>query len=195
MGSLLQETEDNFPESYFYDLSLDYCANSHEFAHYVVDDTIIPGWANEGLVSYTQKNLQRTAMNSFTCGEEGHTGQDTWTWGEDDLYFPYSDLSEEPTSTAESRKHSRTHLCFWELFDAEFGADKRHEVFQLLRDEYTAVVDTYQTYRLKDGTIISVPSESTFFIENVLFEVVDYAGLKIFLERFGFEEGVDYTLD
>ena len=195
LDSHFQEAEDDFPGSHFYNLSLDYCANTHEFTHYVIDNTIIPSWANEGIAQYTQRNIQRDVYNTFSCNENGFSGIDFWTGGEENVSFPYFDLSKEYTNSDERKKHVRTRICFWELFDEQFSPEKRREAFQLLRDEYTGVIDKYPVYKLKDGTLISVPNKSTFFIENVLFEVVNYEELKTFLEKFGLEEGVDYILD
>lgn len=191
----LKDVKENTLGGFLFKSSPEYCANTHEFVHYVVDFTIIPDWANEGIAEYTQKTTQAGSKDDIECQENGWVGFDNW--GDDIVkkFFPYSDLSEEigPEFGA-GNKWYITGLCFWEFFDNKFGEEKRKEAFQLLRNKYTADLDKYQTYKLKDGTLISVPDKTSFFIENVLFEVVDKNELEPLLEKFGFNEGEDYGL-
>jgi hypothetical protein len=189
----LQDVETNNQYGFLYKSSPTYCANSHEFTHYIVDNTILPSWANEGIAEYSQKYNQAGSKEGIDCQENGWFGFDYWSDDETNKLFLYSDLSQDFSSElGEGPKWYHTAMCFWENFDVSFGADKRKEAFQLLRNEYTAVLDSWQTYELIDGTKLEIPSETAFFIENVLFKVVDKEELKPLLMKFGFEEGVDY---
>ncbi len=189
----LKDVKDNVEGGWLYESSPEYCSNSHEFTHYVLDNTIIPGWANEGIAEYTQITTQAGALPNIECQENGWYGFDYWSNDNTEKLFSYSDLSKDIDSEfGAGAKWYHTAMCFWEFFDDKFGKDKRKEAFQLLRNKYTAAIDSYQVFKLKDGTLISVPNETSFFIENVLFEVVDKNELEPLLKQFGFEEGIDY---
>lgn len=174
----------NDPGGFLYKSSPNYCANTHEFTHLVVDTHPIPLWANEGIVQYSQKFNQAGSEDYFTCQQDGVFQKDFWV--DDKLkLFPYSNLSIKYDFNSEGSATAIWHnsaMCFWELFDNQFGADKRNLVFaELGKTPYLAVGP--------GGTGI----DTSFFINKLLFKYVDKIDdLQKLLAKFGFIKGTNY---
>jgi len=176
----LQEVITNNEEGFLYNSSPSYCANTHEYTHFIVAKTHIPWWANEGIAEYSQKYNQLGSKDEYVCDNDGWYGNDYWGDGQYKK-FEYSNLLEEyGNNLGDGPKWYHTAMCFWELFEQSFGHEKLIEAFQLLR--------------LKDSEAVQLNEPITkFFIEEILFEVVDNQDLKTILDKFGFTKGVDYT--
>lgn len=177
----LKQLVNNDPEGFLFKSSPSYCSNSHEFAHSLITNTYIPGWANEGIVLYTQKFTKPGAGPAVQCQDNGWYGQDFWG---DDNYklFDYSDINQEAgDAPGDGQKWDRSAMCFWDLFNQQFGLQNMQKSLQLLKIK-------------GDGSIPLDEQRTKFFIEKVLFPIVDKNDLKVILDKFGFVDGVDYTL-
>lgn len=181
LDNALQQLVDNDPEGFLFKSSSSYCANSHEFTHSLITNTYIPGWANEGVVLYTQNFTKAGTGPDVQCKDDGWYGQDFWGDGTYKL-FGYSNINQEAGNAfGDSNKWDRSAMCFWDLFNQKFGSQKMQQALQLLKNK-------------GDGTIPLNEQRTKFFIEKVLLPVVDKNALKIILDKFGFVDGVDYTL-
>lgn len=178
----LAEVLNNSPDGFLYKSSPFYCANSHEYTHFVVSNSYIVGWVNEGIAEYTQKFTQAGSKDYFTCKEDGFVMQDFW--GDDKVkLFRYSNLNEaEGNEPGDGSKWYRSAGCFWELFENKFGSKKIQEFFQLLMTK-------------GDGSVQLNEQRTKFLIEEVFFKVVDEYNLKPILDKFGFVKDVDYVFN
>jgi hypothetical protein len=164
----------NSPNGFYFNSSPTYCSNTHEFTHFIVDPTRIPNWANEGIAEYSQKYNQIGSKKDIICTDNGWYGFDWWVDDQNKL-FNYSDLSLPSDISNEpgyGPKWYRSAMCFWELFDKKFSAEKRQLAFKLL------VTKSF------DGTPVANNSYTNFFINEILYNTVSKTDLDPLLKKF-----------
>ncbi len=126
----LNDVKANNPGGFLYKSSPTYCANTHEFVHVFVGHLSLPGWADEGIAEYAQKNIMAGSKDYFECREDGWYGKDYW--GDDkEKLFAFSELDESPDNAEGGEaKWYRTAMCFWEYVDKTYGKESIKQVFQ-----------------------------------------------------------------
>ena len=181
----LENVLTNDPDGFLYQSSPSYCANTHEFTHYMLAHTPLPLWAEEGIAEYSQKFNQPGSKDRIECRDNGWYGRDYW--GDDEYkLFPYSDLSREAGERpGDGPKWYSSAMCFWELFDSAFGEVTRHEIFKKLSD----IRNRNMFERIREKNAI--------FIQKILYEIVrDHVTLTEHLQKFGFSNyGDDFNLE
>ena len=179
----LQQALHSPTQGFYAQSGLNYCANSHEFTHYVVDGRPLPSWANEGLAEYTQSFTQAGSKDYLTCTESGWYGQDFWgdnqkkNFGFSDLSAPYSnDVNAGPQF---GPKWYRTGFCFWQGIEKNFSISERDNVLTALG-------------KLKQSDYVGQDYTSVFINEVLMKNIADTDKLKEYLAKFGFQEGKNY---
>lgn len=128
-----------------------HCAAAHEFTHYVLDRRPIPLWAEEGLAEMASDSLDPDGHAAWPiCTEDGIKE----TNPNKPSFYKYEDLSKMYTDDNGGLWY-QTAECFWIFFDVTFGAEKRHEVFQKLKKDWTDLEQNTLTGADKDAIFAS----------------------------------------
>ncbi len=105
------------------------CLNLHEMTHVFVSDTIIPGWANEGIATYIDEQERRAI--GIECRSDGWYGSD---FGDPQIkrVHDYSDLSKAPENPRIYWYY--TGYCFWKYIEETYGKNKIRVILNELKD-------------------------------------------------------------
>ena len=119
------------------------CLNFHEITHVFVSKTPIPGWANEGLATYAEKEFNKYGAE-VECRENGWYGSGYYGGT---IEQPYSDLSKPPGQNGEPGIYwYYTGYCFWVFIQERYGDSAMIEILQELKKNE----DNYSLDFLKD---------------------------------------------